>query len=101
LHDHGSPGCLISSHQNLSIFSAEIFFMPTLDQVPIGCKGIISSIMGEDATAQRLMEMGVIEGEPFELVASAPMGDPLEIKVQGYRLSIRKSEAARVFVQVS
>ena len=58
-------------------------------------------VMGEDATAQRLMEMGVIEGEPFELVASAPMGDPLEIKVQGYRLSIRKSEAARVFVQVS
>ncbi|RLS27436.1 MAG: ferrous iron transport protein A [Planctomycetota bacterium] len=75
--------------------------MPTLDQVPLGCKGIISSIKGEDATAQRLMEMGVIEGEPFELVASAPMGDPLEIKVQGYRLSIRKSEAARVFVQVS
>lgn len=75
--------------------------MPTLDQVAIGCKGIICSIIGEDATAQRLMEMGVIEGEPFELVAAAPMGDPLEIKVQGYRLSIRKSEAALVLVQVS
>ncbi|MEY4612143.1 MAG: hypothetical protein RL179_116 [Planctomycetota bacterium] len=75
--------------------------MLSLDRVSIGSKGFISSIIGDDAIAQRLMEMGVIEGEPFELVATAPMGDPLEIKVQGYRLSIRKTEAARVVVQVS
>ncbi len=75
--------------------------MPSLDQIAVGSKGFITQIEGEDSTSQRLMEMGVIEGEPFELLAVAPMGDPLEIKIQGYRLSIRKTEASQVLVQLT
>ncbi len=51
------------------------------------------------ATRMRLMEMGITAGTDVELVRLAPMGDPIEISVRGYRLSLRKSEAANVHVR--
>jgi ferrous iron transport protein A len=47
------------------------------------------------------MEMGVTPGCGFAVIGTAPMGDPIEIEIRGYRLSLRKSEAARVAVQVN
>ncbi len=53
------------------------------------------------ATAQaRLMEMGVLTGTPIELVRFAPLGDPVEIKVRGYNLSLRRHEAEQILVSV-
>ena len=48
---------------------------------------------------QRLLEMGLVKGTSIELVRYAPMGDPIEIKVGGYRLSLRRLEAEAVIVQ--
>ena len=47
----------------------------------------------------RLLEMGLIEGTEFEVVRLAPFGDPINIRIRGYNLSLRKSEAARISVE--
>lgn len=73
--------------------------MPSLDQLRPGQCGRISAIQGDDALVQRLMEMGLIEGETIELLRVAPLGDPLEIRLGDYRLSLRRTEAARVLIE--
>lgn len=71
----------------------------TLDQLAIGSKSIIVDVEGDDEVSMRLMEMGLIEGETIERIGQAPLGDPLEYAVHGYRLSLRILEAARVVIQ--
>ncbi|MCI0376929.1 MAG: ferrous iron transport protein A [Gemmataceae bacterium] len=73
--------------------------MPTLDQLKLGDRGCILAIQGEDALVQRLYEMGFLEGEQIEVLGFAPLGDPMEILLRDYRLSLRRSEAARIFVR--
>jgi Fe2+ transport system protein FeoA len=73
--------------------------MPTLDQLRLGERGRIEGLEGSDALSQRLMEMGLYEGEEVEVIGFAPLGDPMELRLADYRLSLRKSEAARVRVQ--
>lgn len=60
---------------------------------------MITQITGDDSLAMRLMEMGLLEGEPVTLVGYAPLGDPIEFEVRGYRISLRASEAERVRVK--
>ena len=71
----------------------------TLDQIARGTLARILDITGDDTLAIRLMEMGLIEGEEISLIGAAPLGDPLEFSVRGYRLSLRASEAKRVIVE--
>ena len=71
----------------------------TLASLQLGQRGAVTQIDGTDSIAIRLMEMGVIEGEVIEVVGQAPLGDPLEFSVRGYRLSLRKAEAARVQIE--
>jgi ferrous iron transport protein A len=71
----------------------------TLDQIARGSVARILDVTGNDTLAIRLMEMGLIEGEPIELIGAAPLGDPLEYSVRGYRLSLRANEAKRVVVE--
>lgn len=52
----------------------------------------------EHPSAQRLMQLGMIKGEIIELLRSAPGGDPMEYRVMGYNLSLRRSEAAEILV---
>ena len=73
--------------------------MTTLDQLRPGQQARILEVQGEDSIAVRLMEMGLIEGEPIELLGFAPLGDPIEYVVRGYRLSLRRAEAQRIVVQ--
>jgi Fe2+ transport system protein FeoA len=73
--------------------------MPTLDQLPVGQPCRVTAIQGDDALVQRLLEMGLLEGEEIEVTNVAPLGDPLEIRLRDYRLSLRRREAARVLVQ--
>jgi ferrous iron transport protein A len=55
-------------------------------------------VAGEDAIAWRILEMGLTDGEEVTFVGAAPLGDPLEFFVRGYRLSLRAAEARRVEV---
>ena len=71
----------------------------TLDQITRGASARILDVTGDDTLAIRLMEMGLIEGEEIELLGAAPLGDPLEFSVRGYRLSLRANEAKRVVVE--
>jgi ferrous iron transport protein A len=75
--------------------------MPSLDQLRVGQRASIRSLEGNDALAQRLLEMGLYEGQELEVVGFAPLGDPIEIRLQDYRLSLRRSEATRVLVNPS
>jgi ferrous iron transport protein A len=72
--------------------------MPSLDQLRRGERARVEAIRGDDAVVQRLLEMGLLEGEEVEVLGFAPLGDPLEIRLRDYRLSLRRSEAARVLV---
>lgn len=73
--------------------------MFTLDRLPPGQRGRILSLTGDAILVQRLMEMGMLEGDEVEMIGAAPLGDPLEVRLGDSRLSLRRSEAARVEVQ--
>ena len=70
--------------------------MKTLAQLPVGQSAKVDAIRGTDEIALRLMEMGLTPGTNLTVVGTAPLGDPLELDVRGYRLSVRRSEASRV-----
>jgi ferrous iron transport protein A len=70
-----------------------------LAELPLGAEGRVVRITGNDEIALRLLEMGLTPGIEIRLIGRAPLGDPLEFEVRGYRLSIRKSEAARVEIE--
>jgi ferrous iron transport protein A len=74
--------------------------MPTLADLSPGQSAEVLSVSGDPALVQRLYEMGLLEGERVELVARAPLGDPLEIRFGNSRLSLRRSEAAGITVQL-
>ena len=73
----------------------------TLERLPAGGRGRIASLNGEPALVQRLYELGLLEGEEIEVLAIAPLGDPLEVRCGNARLSLRKSEAAGVALATS
>jgi Fe2+ transport system protein FeoA len=71
--------------------------MQTLDKLAAGQRATVKAVTGEgSAIYQRLLEMGVFEGAQIEVVRLAPLGDPMELRLHGYNLSVRKSEAACV-----
>jgi Fe2+ transport system protein FeoA len=72
--------------------------MSPLAKVPIGSRCRVAAVSGADSIAQRLMEMGLVEGAELQVVKLAPLGDPIQITVLGYHLTLRKTEAARVQV---
>lgn len=68
----------------------------TLDQLTPGGKARVKRVGGEGAVRRRLMDMGLVRGAEIELIKAAPMGDPLEFRLRGYHLSLRKVEAQMV-----
>ena len=68
------------------------------DNLPLGLDN--PGIAGTDNLLQRLLEMGLLEGEEIEVLNIAPLGDPVEIRIRDYRLSLRRNEAARVSVSI-
>jgi len=73
----------------------------TLTNLTVGEKATVVSVNGKNAITKRLMEMGVVPGVLVRVIKSAPFGDPLEIRVRGYHLAMRKSEADAIVVQSS
>jgi ferrous iron transport protein A len=74
--------------------------MALLSELPIGGQARVLDVSGSDGVGVRLLEMGLIPGVEIRLLGTAPLGDPLEFELRGYRLSLRRSEAARVKVEV-
>ncbi len=70
-----------------------------LTSVAVGAAATVAEIKLPAASRPRLMEMGLLVGTTVELVRFAPMGDPVEIKVRGYHLTLRKHEAEQIFVR--
>ncbi len=72
----------------------------TLDNLKPGERARVRGCVGEGVAFQRLCEMGFVEGAPLRVVRYAPMGDPMEVELHDYLLSLRKSEARMVQVEL-
>ena len=70
-----------------------------LTSLAIGGAGTIAEIRIPPEQRGRLLEMGLLVGTPVQLVRFAPLGDPVEIKVRGYHLTLRKHEADQILVR--
>lgn len=73
--------------------------MKTLRDVPVGTKALVKRIHGEGPLRRRIMDMGITKGTEVYVRKVAPLGDPVELTVRGYELSIRKNEAEAVEVE--
>ena len=71
----------------------------TLKELGIGQKGIILSVGGSGALRQHFLDMGLIRGAEVTVVKYAPMGDPIELKIHGYELTIRLDDAEKIEVK--
>jgi ferrous iron transport protein A len=72
----------------------------TLEQLPIGATAkVVSYRHDDDALLQRILEMGVSRGIEVKMLRVAPLGDPMEIQLRGYQLSVRRSEARLIEVE--
>ena len=72
--------------------------MTLLAELAVGAAGRVVRVSGCDEISLRMLEMGLTPGVDVVVLGVAPLGDPLEIELRGYRLSLRRSEAARVEV---
>ena len=73
--------------------------MKTLDQLKVGESATVARLNGEGAVKRRIMDMGLTRGTAVTVRKVAPLGDPIELTVRGYELSIRRDEAAKVEVE--
>ena len=73
----------------------------TLDQLKPGQKATITAIDTVGPLAQRLMALGLLEGTPVGMLRRALGGDPLEIDVMGYALSLRRNEACKIVIEIT
>lgn len=71
----------------------------TLADLEIGAVTKVTNVSGKNAISKRLMEMGIVPGVSIRVIKSAPFGDPIEIRVKGYNLAIRRNEAEAIEVE--
>ena len=71
---------------------------PTLGTIAVGESAVVKVVGGRRALASRLMEMGLLPGTRVEIVRVAPLGDPLELRLRGYSLSVRRADALEIEV---
>lgn len=72
-----------------------------LTSVAVATRATVAEINLPSESRSRLMEMGLIIGTPVELIRFAPLGDPVEIRVRGYNLTLRKHEAEQILVHLT
>lgn len=71
----------------------------TLDELPVGRSAVITTVGGEGALRCRFLDMGIIPKTKVKVEKIAPMGDPLELQIRGYQLSIRKEDARKIEIE--
>lgn len=69
-----------------------------LANLTIGAEAKVVEVVGKSPVARRLMEMGVVPGVAVKVIKTAPFGDPIQIRVRGYSLAMRKTEAETIVV---
>jgi Fe2+ transport system protein FeoA len=84
-----------------SIRGGKYMSVKKLSELKKGDRGKVVRIGGGGSVQQRLMDMGLVAGSEVEMQGVAPLGDPIEIRVKGYNLSLRKSEAVAISVEVA
>ena len=72
----------------------------TLANLSIGSKAKVVNVAGESTISKRLMEMGIVPGVWVRMIKSAPFGDPIEIRLRGYNLALRRNEAESIEVSI-
>ena len=72
----------------------------SLDKLKIGQRGMVVKVSGKGPVKQRLMDMGLVPGSTVEVVRVAPLGDPVELRLKGYNLSVRRNEAKSILVEI-
>ncbi len=72
----------------------------SLDKYVIGEKGVVKKVLGEGKVKRRLFDMGITPGADVYMRKRAPLGDPIEITIRGYELTLRKTEAECVITEV-
>ena len=72
--------------------------MATLNNMPVGSKVKVKNISKDASVKKRLLEMGIVPGVTVEITGKAPLGDPIEIIVRGYKLILRKDEAEKIII---
>ena len=70
-----------------------------LRELKPGQKGTVIKIVGGGSAYRRILDMGIVKGAKIEVIRVAPLGDPIDIKVKGYHLSLRKEEASQILVK--
>ncbi|MCX7781839.1 MAG: ferrous iron transport protein A [Negativicutes bacterium] len=73
--------------------------MKTLDQLKPGETGVVSKVQGKGPVKRRIIDMGVVAGTPVRVLKLAPLGDPMEVKIKGFNLSLRKAEATLIEIE--
>ena len=73
--------------------------MKTLREIPIGQTVMVKKLEGEGALKRRIMDMGITKGVEVYIRKVAPLGDPIEVTVRGYELSLRKADAQMIEVE--
>ena len=73
--------------------------MKVLSELRVGESGVVTTVNGEGAIRRRLFDMGITPGVEVYLRKKAPLGDPIEISLRGYELTLRKAEAALVVIK--
>ena len=73
----------------------------TLDLLPLGQEAVITDVGGGGALRCRLLDMGLIPRTAVRVEKTAPLGDPIELRVRGYALSLRKEDARNIQVEVA
>ena len=73
--------------------------MITLKELEVGCTGVIKKNETKGAIKQRFMDMGMTKGTEIKVIKIAPLGDPIEIEIRGYNLSIRKEDANKILIE--
>lgn len=71
-----------------------------LSEIKPGEKGKIVKVGGRGRIRQRFLDMGLVNGSEIEMERAAPLGDPIEVKIKGYHLTLRKEEASNINVEV-
>ena len=71
----------------------------TLKELSVGSSAIVTTVGGEGALRQHFLDMGVIPGAQVTLVKFAPMGDPMELRIHGYELTLRLADAEKIEIQ--
>ena len=73
----------------------------TLRDVEIGKSAVVTAVGGEGALRQHFLDMGLIPGTRVEILRSAPLGDPIAVRLRSYNLALRKEDAAKIQVSVA